>query len=227
MNDLKKSIAFFTALLILMVGVNGQNTSLNPPFFDVHPQPYPDTPPNVTIQPYPFPYVGTIDVTHAWFKTIHFPDGTKVVADRINDELFVKNQTQKCFRVSGDEETDSMIFALNEKCFQQLPIYIVEPYLKWGFNTQEPTHDFTFQCNDWVCELSLKTAWNDYYGRQEYMAISQDFDDLAIVTSTSRITLSTSEYSLRLPKEQPEIGQCMQVVEFVPNRTYLMEWRNC
>ena len=169
----------------------------------------------------------TVNDADAWFKTLFFPDGTKVVADVKNDELFFKAQPEECLRISGDEEGDAIIFALNPECFQWLPVFITEPYGKWGFNEEEPTHDFTFRCNDWVCELALKTAWNDYYDREEYFAISQDFKDVAFVTSSETFVFANKEYTLVYPPEPPEVGQCRYVEEFIPNRTYVMGWKDC
>lgn len=164
---------------------------------------------------------------NAWFKYFHFPDGTQVIADGPNDHLYFENHSEECFRVSGDALTDTIHFALNPECISKLPIFIVEPYGHWGFNTETAPHDFTFQCNNWVCELGLWTAWNDYYGRQEHMAFSQDFADATLYTTTPKWVIANQNYTMELPVETPEVGQCLYVEEFIPNRTYVMGWKNC
>lgn len=202
---MKKLMVFFGIFLMFMVGVQAQTLALPPHSFLENP---------------------IVTTVNAWFKYFHFPDGTSIEADTINDHAFIENHSEECFRVSGDQLTDTIHFALNPACIRFLPIYITEPYGKWGFNTETPTHDFTFQCNDWVCELGLWTAWNEYYQRQEHATLSQDFDDLAIVTTTDEITLATSEYSLTLPVEAPSVGDCLRVAT-QNHSSYTTVWADC
>lgn len=165
-------------------------------------------------------------VIPAWFKYFHFPDGTQIVADMENDHAYITNNSQDCFRVSGDELTDSIKFALNPACIeewaQNLPIYQGGVKNGLSFLDDNHVHDFDFWCTySGVCEMALTNK----YGYRA--VISQDNKDLAFGTNSGYITLFNKEYGLNLPEHPPEIGQCLKVTSFIPNRTYITTWEDC
>ena len=95
---------------------------------------------------------------------------------------------------------------------------------KNGLSFLQDSHitDFDYWCQfNGVCEMGL----HNKYG---YSAVfSQDNADFAISTNSEHFTLANAEYTIELPADRPEIGQCLKVTGFRPNRSYEMSWEDC